>query len=121
MFDISSNDIISMPRGDTFTMPIIINIGDDLYFEHYELKDEDLLYFGLCEPNQPFEQAILRKVFNKDSEKDENGDTLLHFFPQDTVNLIPGKYYYTIKLRRDEDDVEKVDTIVNKKLFWIWG
>ena len=42
--------------------------------------------------------------------------------PQDTVNLLPGKYYYSIKVKTtDETDATKysVETVVDKTLFYI--
>ena len=120
MFDIAPNGIINLTRGDTFQMPIIINLGSQLEDNHYTLKDDDMLYFGLCEPNEPFEKAIVRKVFDKDSPKTETGDTILTFYTSDTSSLIPGKYYYVIKLRRILESMETVDTIVDRTLFYIW-
>lgn len=120
MLNISSNGIIEISRGDTFTTPITINAGNDLSPKQYVLKDNDCLYFGLCEPNQPFEEALVRKVYDKNSKTDENGNVLLSFTSEDTTNLIPGKYYYTVKLKHQVDNVENIDTIISRRLFYIW-
>ena len=64
MFDISNNGIVKLNRGDTFYVPYFINSNTDLNPIRYALKDGDKLYFALMEPNQPFEQAILKQVYD---------------------------------------------------------
>ena len=115
------NGIITMMRGDTFTMPIKINAGTKLVPEYVGLEENQTLYFGVMEPHQAFEDAVLKKVFTSESETDESGNVLLTITPEDTLNLLVGKYYYMIKLRTVEDDAETVRTITTPTLFWIMG
>lgn len=122
MGDISTNGIITLMRGDSFTTPIYINIGTKLSPKYYTLSSSDRLYFALMEPNQSFEDAVLKKVFNFTSPQDNKGNTLLTIKPTDTENLLVGKYYYMIKLRtKDSFGEEIVKTIVPPTLFWIEG
>ena len=70
------------------------------------------------QPNEPFECAILKKVFTKDN-LNEFGDVLIELEPKDTECLIPGKYYYTVKAKFIKDTKEIVNTVVPKTEFWI--
>ena len=122
MGSISNNGIITLMRGDSFTHPIKINIGNKLYPKYYRLNSTDRLYFALMEPNQAFEDAVLKKVFDFTSPQDVDGNTLLILKPTDTEKLLVGKYYYMIKLRSvDAFGQEMVKTIVSPTLFWIEG
>lgn len=122
MGDISTNGIITLMRGDSFTTPIHINIGTKLSPRYYTLSNTDRLYFGLMEPNQAFEDAVLKKVYDFTSPQDGDGNTLLMLKPTDTEKLLVGKYYYMIKLRSiDAFGQEMVKTIVPPTLFWLEG
>ncbi len=116
------NGIITLMRGDSFTMPIQINVGSKLYPVYHTLGENDVVYFGLMEPNQAFEDAVMKKRFDKNSPKDEDGNVLLHIKPEETEHLLVGKYYYMIKWRYvDEYNQECVRTLVDPTLFWIMG
>jgi hypothetical protein len=122
MGTIASNGIINLMRGDTFTTPIYVNLGSKLSPRYYKLGPADKLYFGLMEPNQAFEDAILKKVFDHTSPQDSEGNTLLMLKPTDTEKLVVGQYYYMIKLRTiDMFGQESVRTIVNPTIFWLNG
>ena len=122
MSNISDNGIITLMRGDSFTAPICVNIGTKLTPIYYTLKETDRLYFGLMEPNQAFEDAVLKKVFDFTSPQDGEGNTLLMLTPTDTEKLLVGKYYYMIRLRSiDNFEQEVVKTVVNPTLFWLEG
>ena len=113
---ISKNGIITLNRGDTFTLPIHINLGsgvapyygdeegekyktyilrkhlkngceDDQKEEHY---NSDHLYFALLEPGQKWEDAIVKKVFWANDIDPIEKVVILHFYPEDTVYLKPG-------------------------------
>lgn len=50
------------------------------------------------EPNQPFEDAVIKKRFtSKLSTTNGSGDLEVKFKPSDTEYLAPGKYYYAVK------------------------
>lgn len=116
------NRIIYLPRGDSYSAPIIINLGTELFPEYYTLKGQDALYFGLMEPNQAFEDAILKKKYTASSLRDENGNTLLRLKPSDTSGLYAGKYYYTVKLKIVEDgETTLVKTVIPPSQFFIEG
>ena len=107
----------------------VINRGDTLKFYFtimdfqntiYRLKDNDAVYLGLMDPKQHFEDALLKFKFTaKDQDKD--GNILIHFKPEDTLDLFPGTYYYAIKLHRysKKDKIDEVYTLQNKAKFII--
>ena len=116
------NGIITLMRGDSLTTPIYINEGTKLQPQYRRLNTNEKLYFGLMEPNQAFEDAVLKKVYDSSSDTDEVGNVLLTLIPQDTERLSVGKYYYMIKLRTiDRCNQEVVKTIVQPTLFWLNG
>ena len=120
MFKIASNGIITVNRGDSFEFPLTLNIGSSINRIEYQLAETDVLYLGVMEPNQPFETAILRKKFTfKDLDEDKN--ILIRFWPEDTVCLLPGKYYYQVKLQTIDANTGRydVETVVDKTLFYI--
>lgn len=125
MFNIAKNGIITITRGDSAETSLYINIGTELKPEKWKLGDNDQVYLGIMEPNQLFEDAIVKKKYTKDDHKDEDEALTISFDCEDTENLLPGVYYYSIKLyRRGNNDPEKgpitkdrIDTIVPKRKF----
>ncbi len=122
MFDISKEGNIQLVRGDTLSLALFINQGNELVPSRYLLGDNDTVYFALMEQNQLFENAILKKVFTKEtSEFTEDGDLIITLDPSDTENLLEGQYIYTIKLRTTNLDTnrEEVKTVVTEHQFSI--
>ena len=120
MFKISSNGIVTVNRGDSFELPIVLETGNSMSPNKYMLQPNDTLYLGIMEPNQPFETAIVRKKFSY-ADLDENGNIFIRFWPNDTVCLLPGKYYYQVKIQTYDYNSKKydVETIIDKTLFYI--
>ena len=71
MFEVDTNNIVAVTRGDTFKAPLFINKGTDLKPIRYVLNDKDELYLGVMQTNQYFEDAILKKKFTN-KNLDEN-------------------------------------------------
>ena len=119
MFNVSKNGIVSVTRGDSFQIPLFINQGTELKPIRYELTGDDTIYFALMEPNQRFECALLKKVFTKE-DLNANGDIVIKFSPKDTENILPGSYYYQVKVKFNKlDGTYEVNTIVPKTQFII--
>ena len=116
-----SNNMIELTRGDSARYPLFINQGSDICPFRYDLRDKDELYLGIMEPNQPFECALVKKKYTKETVKhDQCGNILIKIEPEDTVALIPGKYYYQIKLRKyTEYDDYDVITVIDRTEFWV--
>lgn len=117
MYSISNNGFICITRGDLFEVPLFLNRGTKFSPVRYNIKDhkDAIVYFGVMEPNQKFEEAVIRKTYNSSSPQNNNGDLIISFKPQDTEYLLPGKYYYSIKIKSDDF----VDTIVPETEFFI--
>ena len=128
---IANNGIITMHAGDYFEAPLFLNVGYGCCPVRYQLKPGDRVYFGIMEPNQPFTHAIVRKMLTVD-DLNRYGDPVIKLRTEDTERLMPGVYYYEVKLARihhddsddssDSDDEiildERIDTIISKtKLF----
>lgn len=121
MFKISNNGIITVNRGDSFELPITLNIGGSVDFVNYELSPDDEIYLGVMEPGQPFETAILRKKFTYADQVSTDGNIVIRFWPNDTCCLLPGKYYYQVKLQTKDAATGRydVETVIDKTLFYI--
>ena len=117
MYSISNNGIIVLTRGDTFSVPLFINNGTKFNLVRYNLLNHKnaKIYFGVMEPNQLFEHAIIKKRYDYE-DANENGDIIVQFKSSDTEYLVPGKYFYEVKL--DHGDC-KIETIVPKTEFII--
>lgn len=95
---IDKDNRVTMTRGDSWEVPLFLNKGTALKPMRYNLQDEDSVYLAIMEPNQPFEQAIVKKKFtNKNINR--NGDIVVRIEPEDTQCLKPGKYFYQIKAK----------------------
>ena len=108
------NNIITMIRGDSLTLEIALNDGKTAY----ELADSDIVYFGLMDPGQLFEDALVKKKGYL-TDINDNGKLVFELSPDDTLDLLPGKYYYSIKLHINHGNEDKVITLVNKTKFII--
>lgn len=121
------NNIIVMNRGDTYEFDLTID--DEASIDgRYRLTGDDAVYFGLMDPGQPFEVALVRKKFTVE-DADEMGNLIITISPEDTLDLFPGKYFYAIKLHLDHEDIDpntgeftgrridRVVTVINKTKF----
>lgn len=110
MVYISNNGFVKLTRGDTLDFPLFINEGTGCEPIRYYIKNhpEASVYFGVMEPNQPFEIALIRKSYDSNSEVNENGDLVIHLAPEDTLNVLPGKYYYSVKVDFGNGNVETI-------------
>ena len=94
---ISNNNLIKVNRGDFFEFPILLNVGSGISPDIYYLTDVDEVFLSICEPNQSFQEGIIRKIAYKE-DQDEDGYVKFTFIDADTLNLLPGTYYYEVKL-----------------------
>jgi hypothetical protein len=121
-----SNKIIKINRGDSFSFDIRIPKYSNTT-ENYILTDKDVLYFAIMYPHQRFEDAILIKGYTLEDQDSETGEFNIKITPNDTRDLSPGVYYYTIKLQRggtieivsDFDEPDEVRTIIERTKFII--
>ena len=124
MLSVSKNGIIQVSRGDSFVLNTKINLGTELLPIYYQLGENDTLYFAVMEANHPFEHAIVRKTYTE-ADQDEDLNVAVTFVPEDTEFLVPGDYYYMVKLRKFVgqdpllDESYEVSTIISKTKFII--
>jgi hypothetical protein len=120
MFNIDNDNRISVTRGDSFSVPLFLNIGTDLEPVLYRLQKRDCLYLAVTEPNQPFECAIVKKVITE-KDMNEDGTVNVRFKSKDTECLLPGKYYYQVKARfaTNDDEEYTINTVVPETEFII--
>lgn len=145
MFDISNNGIMTITRGDTAVANLQINLGTTMFPEIFDLREtndegeklpEAKIFLGIMEPNQPFEKAIVKKIYTAKDYSMQSHTVRIKFESSDTENLLPGVYYYSIKLYRPqwksswsdkpgdnldfpEETNDRIDTIISKKKFII--
>jgi len=120
LYLIKKDHVITMTRGDYVSFKIELKSGNFPFETKYKLEEGDILFFGLMEPNQPFEKAILKKELHYDDYDYEGGTLKLVLEPDDTIMLEPGTYYYQIKvLYNDEAGDTHIDTAVQKTKFII--
>ena len=118
-----AKNIIKMNRGDTYEFNLTI---DDEGSENgkYILQGNDTVYFGLMEPNSAFEQSLVKKIYTEE-DCDKDGNIFITIEPEDTEHLLPGAYYYSVKLEVDHENgetcenIHKVITVINKTKFII--
>lgn len=121
-----SKKIIKINRGDSYSFGVRIPMFDSTA-ENYILTDKDVLYFAIMHPHQRFEDAILIKGYTYKDQDIETGEFNIKVTPNDTRELSPGVYYYTVKLQRggtieivsDFDEPEEVRTIIERTKFII--
>lgn len=121
MFAKVMNGIINHYRGDTLSTPIYIYQDNVLTATPYYIGKGDTLFFCITEPKQAFEDAIVKKVFDENSEKDAHGNIILNLKSTDTEYLLPGKYYYSIRLKHEQGNSCEIKTILPPTIFNILG
>lgn len=116
MISIANNGIITMHAGDSFIFPLFIDRSAICSKpKRYKLRAHDVVYFTVCEPNQDFNRALIRKMYtNKNLNK--NGDVIVRLDSSDTENIIGGQYYYEIKIKQGNGIIQ---TIVPRRKFII--
>jgi hypothetical protein len=119
-----STKIIKINRGDSFEFKVNIPEKDDSS-KSYILTDKDAVYFALMLPHQPFEKSLLYKGYTLEDQDEETGEISIKIIPNDTRCLLPGVYYYTVKLQRggtlniidDFDEPDEVRTLIERTKF----
>ena len=111
---ISNNGIIVINNGDTFNMSVPINFRKDIDIDEYEMGVDDRVYFSICEPKQHFEDGVVRKIFTA-ADLDSDGNIKITLIPSDTYYVLPGTYYYEIKLKIGLNENAVVKTIIPKR------
>lgn len=119
MVHISNNGVISIHRGDSFSIPLFLDMGIEGFPIRYNITQYTgvSLYLGVMTPFESFEKATLKKKYTSESETNENGDLVVKVSSQDTMCLRPGKYYYEMKMLLENGEVS---TIIPKKELFVF-
>ncbi len=121
MFCKVKKNIFTIDRGDTFEFPLDIYEGSDFTCSKYYLKPGDNIYVAILQPHESFENAIIRKKLDINSDTDENGNPLFILESLDTEYLLVGKYFITAKLEQTFGSRTVISTILPMKEFFITG
>lgn len=119
MINISNNGFISIHRGDSFSVPLFLDIGQCGNPVRFDITKNpgSIIYLGVMEPSKKFEDAVIRKKYTSESVVNDQHDIVVSFSPEDTLNLFPGKYYYEIKIAHADG---RVDTLTPRTEFFIF-
>jgi hypothetical protein len=122
-----SNKIIKINRGDSCEFPVKITEKNDMSKPYLLVNNQDIVYFAILFPHQPFEKACSNQVWGYEATDQDptTGEITIKIEPNTTRHLTPGIYYYTIKLQRggtlniidDDDDPIEVRTIIDRTKF----
>ena len=119
MYSGKKNNVVVMTKGDNYIIPVELVIST--YPEYYTLvlEEGDVVYFGLMAPGKSFYEAFLKKEFTV-SNVTPDGYINVSILPEDTQDLEPGLYYYSVKAvyKLGENDV-RTSTLINKTKFII--
>jgi hypothetical protein len=91
-----AKNIIKINRGDSYEFNVAIPDKTGTA-ESRNLTDTETIYFALLYPHQRFEEAIFYKGYDC-TDHSSTGEIQIKISPNDTMNLAPGIYYYTVKL-----------------------
>ena len=123
-----SNKIIKLNRGDSYNFTIAIPNSENALGDYYKLVErKDVVYFAIMNPHQRFEDALLLQGYTSEDQNEDTGEIIIRLTPNDTRELTPGIYYYTVKLQRggsidfinDYDEPDEVRTIIERTKFII--
>ncbi len=113
MYNITKNNVITIVKGDYTKFPIELYIGKFPYRSVMQLEEGDIAFFGIMCAKDGFDQAIVKKELTVD-DLDEYGNLWVTLLPEDTINLDVGTYYYEVKVYYVEEEIEHIDTVINK-------
>lgn len=120
MLSIDSNGNLKLNKGDTFKLPLFIDVSDNLFASvRLPLREDDKIIFNILEGNNCFCKPLIHKEFTL-ADTNENMDIIISFESTDTSWMCPGIYFYEVKFIRKVDNQEdKIITIVPRRKFVI--
>lgn len=118
MLTIDNNGNLKFNRGETFEVPLFIDIGDNIFKStRFRFHLGDRIFFHILEGNAPFERPLLDKKFTYE-DTNENNDIIIKFEHKDTDWIFPGTYYYQVMLLRlsnTEDEEDEYITLTPRR------
>ena len=116
--NISPNGIIEVYRGDTFILPLSLNLGNPIQKDIFEMQEGDRAVLRIFRANDFWENYLVSKTATLSDVK-ENEFVQYSFASSDTLFLESGIYFYEVKLFYTRDNVENVTTLFPRKRFII--
>lgn len=119
MLSIDRSGNITINRGDTFKVPIFIDVNNTIFHSiRYPFTDHSTIYFYVVPANMPLHYALIKKEYTL-RDLNENGDAILTFLHEDTACIPAGTYYYEIKLREklEEGSSDALVTLSPRRKF----
>ena len=125
MLTIDHQGNITINRGDTFTVPLFIDVSKDIFHSiRLPLKSEYKVFLYLVEPNCHIGHYLLKQTYSS-TDINDKGDILIKFLHDDTSWICPGTYYYEMKaylpLDKDDPNIDEdaLITIIPRRKFII--
>ena len=115
---ISKNGIVTLVRGDTFTLKADLNIGTPLQPLNFVLGEGDYVVFRLFNANSNWESYLLEKEATME-DLDDRGNVLFTFTSEDSEYLSQGQYYYQIRLFYTRNGDTRVITLMPRTKFYV--
>ena len=121
MLEISNNGIITITKGDYAEIPLFLNQGNQLYPIRYSLQKDQQSYitFAIMRPNEIFERAVVNKTITASSPHTGQHDAVIVLKPEDTLRLMPGKYFYSVRLNLFQHGHYCQHTLIPERMFFI--
>jgi hypothetical protein len=123
-----AKNIIKINRGDSYEFSVYIPDKNNIT-KNYILTEDDVVYFAILFPHQPLESIRSEQIkgYTAEDQDKDTGEIIIKIEPNDTRLLLPGVYYYTVKLQRggtidvidDLDEPIEVRTIIERTKFII--
>ena len=95
-----AKNMIILNRGDSLDLTLALTVDG----VSYTMQEGDFLYFGVMRPDQKFEDAFIRQRYTKD-DYTAGGYLVIKLKPEDSLYLLPGVYYYSLKLKKADGTV----------------
>ena len=116
-----SQGLITVHRGDTFNLPLSLNVGTPLNINNFGMQQGDIARLRLFVANEPWEDYVLSKDATVENVTIENEIEYVtfSFTEKDTQHIIAGEYYYELKVFSIRDNVEYATTVIPRRKFVI--
>ena len=120
MFRKYNDNKIIITRGDDAELTFFVNTGTVLRPVRFDLRENfnSKITWYIMEPNSTYEDAILIKEYTE-ADCNDDGDVIVKFTHNDTINFQEGIYYYTVKLTYYSGEIKLINTIIPESLFLI--
>ena len=119
MINISHNGTVMVKRGDTFNVPLFINIGTEEEPMRLDFTNKPWLkvHFNIESAGKDGPVLFTKTFTNLDVN--EYGDIMVLLTSDETKKLRSGVYEYTIYVT-DDSDVEFNYTVTPNKMFYLF-